>query len=74
VAFRRRYFTSRTTLQRSLGVFMQSYNHERPHQGIASVAAPQPRSSGAPLGHDFLPHYGMVNVARTIPGLHSLAE
>jgi hypothetical protein len=33
VAFRRRYFTSRTALQRSLGAFMQSYNHERPHQG-----------------------------------------
>lgn len=33
VAFRRRYFTSRTALQRSLDVFMQSYNHERPHQG-----------------------------------------
>lgn len=33
VAFRRRYFTSRTALQRSLEAFMQSYNHERPHQG-----------------------------------------
>ena len=33
VAFRRRYFTSRTALQRSLEGFMQSYNHERPHQG-----------------------------------------
>ena len=33
VAFRRRYFTSRTALQRSLETFMQSYNHERPHQG-----------------------------------------
>jgi len=33
VAFRRRYFTSRTSLQRSLDGFMQSYNHERPHQG-----------------------------------------
>ena len=33
VAFRRRYFTSRTALQRSLAAFMQSYNHERPHQG-----------------------------------------
>jgi transposase InsO family protein len=32
VAFRRRYFTSRTALQRSLDGFMQSYNHERPHQ------------------------------------------
>ena len=33
LAFRRRYFTSRTALQRSLEGFMQSYNHERPHQG-----------------------------------------
>ena len=33
VAFRRRYFTSRTALQRSLEAFMHSYNHERPHQG-----------------------------------------
>jgi len=33
VAFRRRYFTSRPALQRSLEAFMQSYNHERPHQG-----------------------------------------
>src|SRR5216683_1176205 len=33
VAFRRRYFTNRTALQRSLEAFMQSYNHERPHQG-----------------------------------------
>jgi transposase InsO family protein len=33
VAFRRRYFTSRTALQRSLEAFMHSYSHERPHQG-----------------------------------------
>jgi transposase InsO family protein len=33
VAFRRRYFISRTALQRSLDAFMQSYNYERPHQG-----------------------------------------
>ena len=33
MAFRRRYFTSRTALQHSLEAFMQSYNHERPHQG-----------------------------------------
>src|SRR4029453_5196186 len=33
VAFRRRYFTTRATLQHSLEAFMQSYNHERPHQG-----------------------------------------
>jgi transposase InsO family protein len=33
VAFRRRYFTRRTALQRSLEAFMQSYNHARPHQG-----------------------------------------
>ena len=33
VAFRRRYFISRTVLQRSLDAFMHSYNHERPHQG-----------------------------------------
>ena len=33
VAFRRHYFTNRTALQRSLEAFMQSYNHERPHQG-----------------------------------------
>jgi transposase InsO family protein len=33
VAFRRRYFTSRAALQRSLDAFMRFYNHERPHQG-----------------------------------------
>jgi transposase InsO family protein len=33
VAFRRRYFTSRPALQRSLEAFMCFYNHERPHQG-----------------------------------------
>jgi transposase InsO family protein len=33
VAFRRRYFTTRAALQRSLDAFMHSYNHERPHQG-----------------------------------------
>ena len=31
--FAARYFTSRTALQHSLEAFMQSYNHERPHQG-----------------------------------------
>jgi hypothetical protein len=33
VAFRRRYFTSRTALQRSLDTFLRFYNHERPHHG-----------------------------------------
>src|SRR5215467_15813880 len=33
VAFRRRYFTSRTALQRSLDAFLHFYNHERPHHG-----------------------------------------
>src|SRR5712692_4402468 len=33
VAFRRRYFTSRAALQRTLDAFMRGYNHERPHQG-----------------------------------------
>ena len=33
VAFRRRYFTGRAALQRSLAVFMRYYNDERPHQG-----------------------------------------
>lgn len=33
VAFRRRYFTSRTALQRSLDGFMRFYNDDRPHQG-----------------------------------------
>lgn len=33
VAFRRRYFTTRAALQRSLDGFMHGYNHERPHQG-----------------------------------------
>jgi transposase InsO family protein len=33
VAFRRRYFTSRTALQRSLDAFLRFYNHERPHHG-----------------------------------------
>ena len=32
-AFRRRYFTSRAALQRSLDAFLHFYNHERPHQG-----------------------------------------
>lgn len=33
IAFRRHYFTSRTTLQRSLDRFLQFYNHERTHRG-----------------------------------------
>ena len=33
VAFRRRYFTSRAALQRTLDAFMRGYNHARPHQG-----------------------------------------
>jgi transposase InsO family protein len=33
VAFRRRYFTSRVALQRSLDGFLHFYNHERAHQG-----------------------------------------
>jgi transposase InsO family protein len=33
VAFRRRYFTGRAALQRSLAAFMRYYNDERPHQG-----------------------------------------
>jgi transposase InsO family protein len=33
VAFRRRYFTSRAALQRSLDAYLHFYNYERPHQG-----------------------------------------
>jgi transposase InsO family protein len=33
VVFRRRYFTSRAALQRSLDGFMRYYNDERHHQG-----------------------------------------
>src|SRR5437660_3796490 len=33
VAFRRRYFTNRAALQRTLDGFMRYYNTERPHQG-----------------------------------------
>jgi transposase InsO family protein len=33
VAFRRRYFTTRAALQRTLDDFMRYYNTERPHQG-----------------------------------------
>jgi transposase InsO family protein len=33
VQFRRRYFTSRTALARSLAAFMRFYNDQRPHQG-----------------------------------------
>ena len=33
MAFRRRYFTSRTALQRSLDAFLRFSNHERPHHG-----------------------------------------
>jgi len=33
VVFRRRYFTSRLALQRSLDGFMRYYNEDRPHQG-----------------------------------------
>ena len=33
VVFRRHYFTSRATLDRSLHRFMQFYNFERPHHG-----------------------------------------
>src|SRR5262250_1980433 len=33
VAFRRRYFTSRASLQHSLTQFLRYYNRDRPHQG-----------------------------------------
>lgn len=33
VAFRRRYFTSRAQLQRSLDEYLRFYNRQRPHQG-----------------------------------------
>ena len=33
VAFRRRYFTSRAALQRSLDAILRFYNHGRPHHG-----------------------------------------
>ena len=33
VVFRRHYFTSRPSLDRSLRGFMQFYNFERPHHG-----------------------------------------
>jgi transposase/transposase-like protein len=33
LAFRRRYFTGRRALQRSLDAYMHAYNYERPHQG-----------------------------------------
>jgi transposase InsO family protein len=33
IAFRRRYFTSRRQLQRSLESFLSFYNHHRPHRG-----------------------------------------
>jgi transposase InsO family protein len=33
IAFRRHYFTSAPTLQRSLDRFLRFYNEQRPHQG-----------------------------------------
>jgi len=33
MAFRRRYFTRRSQLARSLEAFLDFYNHQRPHQG-----------------------------------------
>ena len=33
IEFRRRYFTSRRAMQRSLDAFMKFYNERRPHQG-----------------------------------------
>lgn len=33
IAFRRRYFTRRSQLARSLEAFLDFYNHQRPHQG-----------------------------------------
>lgn len=65
VALRRRYFTSRAALQRSLDGFMQVYNHARPHQGYRLRGRPHPRSSGAPLGRDRMSHSGTVNVSET---------
>src|SRR4029450_7822647 len=35
VVFRRRYFTTRAALQRTLDGFMRYYNNQRPHQGDA---------------------------------------
>jgi hypothetical protein len=33
IEFRRRYFTRRQQLERSLAGFLDFYNHQRPHQG-----------------------------------------
>ncbi len=48
IQFRRRYFTSRSQLQQSLGAFVHVYNTQRPHSGYRVRGAPPRRSSGAP--------------------------
>lgn len=59
VAFRRRYFTSRPALQRSLEVFMQSYNHERPHARDALLGRRSAMTSDRTLGWSrYLHHSG----------------
>jgi len=63
VAFRRRYFTSRIALQRSLDVFMHSYATSGRTKATGSAAAPRRRSSGAPPSYDPMPHSGMANVS-----------
>jgi hypothetical protein len=63
VAFRRRYFTSRTALQRSLRRSCSPTITSDPTKAIASGAEAQPRSSGAPLEPDLMPHSGMVTVS-----------
>ncbi len=63
MAFRRRSFTSRTALQHSLEAFMQSYNHERPHQGYRVRGRTPAALFWAPRGDDLIPHSGVSTVS-----------
>jgi len=64
VVFRRHYFTSRSSLARSLHGFIQFYNFVARTTAIASAAARQPQSSTAPWRRrsNHMLHSGMAQV------------
>src|SRR5262249_36577258 len=72
VVFRRRYFTSRTALQRSLDAFLHFYNHDPPHHRYRLPRpTPPPPFLGAPEAQEPPPLLGEPRV-NTISSLDSL--
>jgi len=67
VAFRRRYFTRRGSLQHSLGQFMRYYNRDRPHQGYRLRGRTEcggPRCSRCGIGSCRVPRPSLADSVR----------